>query len=332
MRYLLLGSAIVGFTPLISSIAVANSWLSSLDVSSVLPSKNFVCRKVSTKISGICQEPTLLLDNKVKFGIQPYMLTQMTNFLVPQWNLVSQKIRNITEQNNPSSLSELRDISNNNSQLVVFNQDSLPPDSSNNITDSSVKETLKSTKIKAKKPNFPKFSRSSLLVSYLHHDNGATIKQDQCDSVTNCNFTHPAPYTKRVASPFGWRIRPYSGQYQFHQGIDYGAPLGSPVVAAADGIVTKVVSGCSDFRDRLCGNQFGNWIEIDHGNGAIALYGHLLHKSITVKEGMKIWKNQEIAQVGSSGWSTGAHLDFRVKINGKYQNPTQFIRESTQRF
>ena len=326
MRYFLLGSAIVGFTPLISSIAVANSWLSSFDVSSVLPSKNFVCNKVSPKVSGICQQPTLLLDNNGKLGLQPYMLTQMTNYLVPQWHLVGQEVRNITEENNQSSLFAPQAILSKNSQLVTFRQDSLPPNSSKNITGSSVKESPKSTKNKSKNPNFPKFSRSSLLASSLQHNNCATTKHDQCVSVTDLNFTHPAPYTERIASSFGWRIRPFSGQYQFHQGIDYGAPLGSPVVAATDGIVTKVVSGCLDFRNRLCGNQFGNWVEIDHGNGAIALYGHLLHKSITVKEGMKVWKNQKIAQVGSSGWSTGAHLDFRVKINGKYYNPAQFVR------
>jgi murein DD-endopeptidase MepM/ murein hydrolase activator NlpD len=111
-----------------------------------------------------------------------------------------------------------------------------------------------------------------------------------------------------------------------HNGIDYGASLGSPVVAARDGIVTKVVSGCLDFRQRWCGSQFGNWIEIDHGNGMVATYAHLLNGSITVKEGTKVWQNQEIAQVGSSGWSTGAHLDFRIKVNGEFENPAKYVK------
>ena len=75
---------------------------------------------------------------------------------------------------------------------------------------------------------------------------------------------------------------------QFHKGIDYGAPLGSPVVAANDGVVIKVVSGCTDFGNRWCGSQFGNWIEIDHGNGTIATYAHLRHRSIVIREGMKV--------------------------------------------
>lgn len=166
-------------------------------------------------------------------------------------------------------------------------------------------------------PKFPKLSRSSLIVSF---------------PVENSSFVpgigklaNPAPETKRIASGFGWRRRPYSNQLQFHQGIDYGAPYGSNVVAVGSGIVTKVVSGCVDFGNLFCGGQLGNWIEIDHGDGVIGTYGHLKGSSITVKEGMKVRKNQHIAQVGSSGWSTGAHLDFRLKVNGKHEDPAEYV-------
>lgn len=158
-------------------------------------------------------------------------------------------------------------------------------------------------------PQFPKISRSSLLSK----------------TADNSHLVNPAPETERIASVFGWRIRPFSGRRQMHNGIDYGAPLGSPVVAAKDGIVTKVVSGCLDFRQRWCGSQFGNWIEIDHGNGMVATYAHLLNNSITVQEGTPVWQNQEIAKVGSSGWSTGAHLDFRIKIDGEFKNPADYV-------
>ena len=167
-----------------------------------------------------------------------------------------------------------------------------------------------------KKAHYPKIDRSSLIVN--SPNNRASSKQ--------LRLVNPAPETKQITSSFGWRIRPFSGQRQFHKGIDYGAPLGSPVVAAGNGIVTKVVSGCADFRNLSCGQQFGNRIEIDHGNGAIATYAHLLNNSIKITEGTKVWKNQEIAQVGSSGWSSGAHLDFRLKINGEYQNPTKYVK------
>ena len=73
--------------------------------------------------------------------------------------------------------------------------------------------------------------------------------------------------------------------------------------------------------------QLGNWIEIDHGNGQIGTYGHLKYNSITVTEGMKVSRDRLIAQVGSSGWSTGAHLDFRLKVNGKHENPAKYVME-----
>lgn len=164
---------------------------------------------------------------------------------------------------------------------------------------------------------FPHLSRSSLIVSFPQ-ENSSFVP-------INTKLTNPAPETKRIASPFGWRVRPYSNQQQFHQGIDYGAPYGSPVVAVDNGIVTKIVSGCSDFGNLSCGGQLGNWIEIDHGNGKIGTYGHLKSSSITVKEGMKVGKNQNIAQVGSSGWSTGAHLDFRLKVDGQHEDPAKYV-------
>ena len=164
---------------------------------------------------------------------------------------------------------------------------------------------------------FPKLLRSSLVVEFPQEDSSLVLKDTK--------LANPAPATERIASPFGWRRRPYSNQMQFHQGIDYGAPYGSPVVAVGNGIVTRVVSGCADFGNLFCGNQLGNWIEIDHGNGAIATYGHLKNSSIAVEEGMKVRKNQNIAQVGSSGWSTGAHLDFRLKVDGKHEDPNKYV-------
>ena len=164
---------------------------------------------------------------------------------------------------------------------------------------------------------FPKLSRSSLIVSFPTKDSSFIPQSSK--------LSHPAPKTERIASDFGWRKRPYSNQLQFHQGIDYGAPYGSPVVAAGNGIVTKVVTGCMDFGNLFCGGQLGNWIEIDHGNGVIGTYGHLQHNSVTVEEGMKVGKNHSIARVGSSGWSTGAHLDFRLKIDGKHEDPMKYI-------
>ena len=185
-----------------------------------------------------------------------------------------------------------------------FSQSSLPNYSQRSLSPSAT-------------PQFPKLLRSSLIVKFPQENSSLVLKDTK--------LANPAPNTERIASPFGWRRRPYSNQLQFHQGIDYGAPYGSPVVAVGNGIVTRVVSGCADFGNLFCGNQLGNWIEIDHGNGAIATYGHLKNSSVVVEEGMKVRKNQNIAQVGSSGWSTGAHLDFRLEVNGKHEDPDKYV-------
>ena len=197
---------------------------------------------------------------------------------------------------------DLRTVEAVNSQ--DFSHSSLPNDFQPSLSSSAT-------------PQFPKLLRSSLIVEFPQENSSLVLKDTK--------LVNPAPNTERIASPFGWRRRPYSNQLQFHQGIDYGAPYGSPVVAVGNGIVTRVVSGCADFGNLFCGNQLGNWIEIDHGNGAIATYGHLKNSSIAVKEGMKVRKNQNIAQVGSSGWSTGAHLDFRLEVNGKHEDPDKYV-------
>ena len=97
------------------------------------------------------------------------------------------------------------------------------------------------------KQNFPTLSRSSLVVSFPLANSTFIPHQ--------IKLANPAPETERIASPFGWRNRPYSNQRQFHQGIDYGAPYGSPVVSIGNGIVTRVVKGCADFGNLFCGGS-----------------------------------------------------------------------------
>ena len=245
-------------------------------------------------------------------------LPETINLLLPQWT--------INRCRSPSSRM-VQDLFcwALGTQLLNFNSNHRLI-AQNNLQEEQT--SLLATELSPKSYQFPRLPRSSLIVT--SPGNNPALCSLQPATINTCSsnkpiFINPAPKTTRIASPFGWRRRPYSDQLQFHRGIDYGAPLNSPVVAVENGIVTKIVSGCADFGNRLCGNQFGNWIEIDHGHGAIAIYGHLLNSSIVVKPGMKVRKNQKIAKVGSSGWSTGAHLDFRLKIRGKYQNPAEYI-------
>jgi murein DD-endopeptidase MepM/ murein hydrolase activator NlpD len=115
------------------------------------------------------------------------------------------------------------------------------------------------------------------------------------------------------SSNFGWRIDPFSGQRAFHEGIDFPADVGTPIVAAASG---KVI-----FAD--VHPQYGKLVEIDHGNGLVTRYAHC--SKLFVKEGDLVVRGQKVAAVGSTGRATGPHLHFEVRLNGVPQNPARFL-------
>jgi murein DD-endopeptidase MepM/ murein hydrolase activator NlpD len=116
------------------------------------------------------------------------------------------------------------------------------------------------------------------------------------------------------SSNFGWRIDPFSGQRAFHEGLDFMAEHGAPVHAAAGGVVVY-----SEFHP-----QYGNMIEIDHGNGLVSRYAHASKR--LVKLGDIVLSGAKIAEVGKTGRATGTHLHFEVRHRGVPQNPTQFLR------
>lgn len=115
------------------------------------------------------------------------------------------------------------------------------------------------------------------------------------------------------SSNFGYRIDPFTGQSSFHEGIDFVAETGTPIVAAASGKV--VYAGWHP--------QYGKMIEIDHGNGLLSRYAHASH--LAVDEGDLVVSGQRVGAVGSTGRSTGPHLHFEVRLNGVPQNPTRFL-------
>jgi murein DD-endopeptidase MepM/ murein hydrolase activator NlpD len=118
------------------------------------------------------------------------------------------------------------------------------------------------------------------------------------------------------SSNFGYRIDPFTGQNSFHEGIDFPAEAGTPVVAAASG---KVVYA-------EVHPQYGKMIEIDHGNGLVSRYAHAAQ--LYVKEGDFVVRGQRVAAVGSTGRSTGPHLHFEVRLNGVPQNPARFLQHT----
>ena len=116
------------------------------------------------------------------------------------------------------------------------------------------------------------------------------------------------------SSNYGWRIDPFNGQRAFHEGIDFLAEHGTPIIAAAGGVVVY-----SDFHP-----QYGNMVEIDHGNELVSRYAHASKR--LVKAGDVVLSGARIAEVGRSGRSTGTHLHFEVRHRGVPQNPAHFLR------
>ena len=118
------------------------------------------------------------------------------------------------------------------------------------------------------------------------------------------------------ASSFGWRIDPITGQHALHEGIDFIADVGTPVFAAAGGVVVF-----AEYH-----TQYGNMVEIDHGNDFITRYAHA--SKLLVKVGEVVRRGRKIADVGSTGRSTGPHLHFEVRYKGVPKNPARFLQAS----
>ncbi len=116
------------------------------------------------------------------------------------------------------------------------------------------------------------------------------------------------------SSNFGWRIDPFNGVRAFHEGMDFMAEAGTPARSAAGGMVVY-----SDFHP-----QYGNMIEVDHGNGLITRYAHMSIRY--AKAGDVVFSGGNIGQVGSTGRATGPHLHFEVRQNGAPLNPARFLR------
>jgi murein DD-endopeptidase MepM/ murein hydrolase activator NlpD len=119
------------------------------------------------------------------------------------------------------------------------------------------------------------------------------------------------------SSNFGWRLDPFTGANAMHEGVDYMVPMGTPIRASAGGVVA--------FAD--IHPQYGNMVEIDHGNDIVTRYAHA--SRLLVKVGQVVRRGDKIAEVGNTGRSTGNHLHFEVRYKGIAQNPVRFLQKST---
>jgi len=115
------------------------------------------------------------------------------------------------------------------------------------------------------------------------------------------------------SSSYGWRVDPFNGNEAFHEGLDFTANTGTPIRAAADGIVSTA--------ERT--PDYGNIVKIDHGAGLETRYAHA--SVLLVKAGERVVKGQIVAQVGSTGRSTGPHLHYEIRLNGNALDPRKYL-------
>lgn len=120
------------------------------------------------------------------------------------------------------------------------------------------------------------------------------------------------------ASSFGWRIDPFTGMLAMHEGVDFPVDVGTPIFAAAGGVVTFAGPHY----------QYGYMVEIDHGNDFTTRYAHC--SKLLVKEGDVVQRGSKIAESGSTGRATGPHLHFEVRYKGVAQNPVRFLQAASR--
>ena len=126
-------------------------------------------------------------------------------------------------------------------------------------------------------------------------------------------MTWPIPGYSTITSEYGMRVHPITGAYKLHTGTDIGAPMGADFVAAAKGVVTKAAMTPA----------YGNMVIIDHGGGVQTLYAH--GSEILVQVGQEVEAGTAVLKVGSTGYSTGPHAHFEIRINGQTVNPMEYL-------
>ncbi|PZM11502.1 M23 family metallopeptidase [Rhizobium tubonense] len=148
---------------------------------------------------------------------------------------------------------------------------------------------------------------------YLHRNGPEALSEfydEDGHSVAKYLAHRPVPGGK-LGDGFAWRIHPILGVKKFHNGVDFRAPMGTPILAAGDGIVEKIDSETG----------YGKFVRIRHDGGYETTYAHISSTPRDLKVGQRVTQGEVIAFVGSTGYSTGPHLYYELRVNGQYENP-----------
>jgi murein DD-endopeptidase MepM/ murein hydrolase activator NlpD len=122
-----------------------------------------------------------------------------------------------------------------------------------------------------------------------------------------------APVMAVISSPYGYRVHPIDGEYKFHAGVDLAADYGTDIVAFADGTVDYIGES----------SEYGKYLQLRHADGVTSFYAHC--SKLCVQQGQTVSLGEKVAEVGDTGYATGPHLHFELKLNGERLNPAYYI-------
>ncbi len=168
--------------------------------------------------------------------------------------------------------------------------------------------------IKAQESEVEKYAAAQAEAEAIIAAAEAAASSSATSTYTGGVFTWPAPGNTRITSYFGGREAPTAGASSNHKGIDIACNTGDPIVAAATGTVIVATYNYAE----------GNYICIDHGGGVVTVYMH--NSALLVSVGEAVVAGQQIAQAGSTGYSTGPHLHFGVRVDGTYVDPLSYLQ------
>lgn len=199
-------------------------------------------------------------------------------------------------------------------EVLVFEQDTVTGlvKSKTEELEKYDKNIDKSTAL-VKKYNVKIQEQEALIEELLAAERKKAEENDVYDKNTTTKFRWPLKVSGTITSTFGYRSQPTAGASTYHKGIDIGVPTGTPIVAIADGnVVTSSYQAAA-----------GNYVMIYHGNTTYSVYMHCSKLLVSVGDTVK--KGEVIAEVGSTGVSTGPHLHFGISINDTYVNPLNYV-------